>query len=139
MADLSMKAINVLNYGQVSGKILKLDEPLSFWGGFNPRDGCIIDQSHPQVGESINKTILALPGTKGSAGTPGAVTEAIRLGVGPAAILLPKPDVNLLTGVLVAAQLYKIVIPVLILLSNDFDKLETGRLIHIKNELIYSV
>ena len=37
----------------ISGQILRLDEPLSFWGGLDPSTGEIIDQAHPQAGASM--------------------------------------------------------------------------------------
>ena len=52
---------------------------------------------------------------KGSAGTPAGVAESIRNGSGPAGFLLGEADVNITTGALVAAQLYGIHVPVLVL------------------------
>lgn len=97
--------------GAIEGEILKLDEPLSFWGGFDPRNGVIIDRTHPQCGQTIRGKVLALPYAKGSAGTPAAVCEAIRAGCGPKAILVREPDANLATGLRVAAHLYGIRVP----------------------------
>ena len=34
----------VLHGGEAAGELLVLDEPLSFWGGFDPQTGEIIDQ-----------------------------------------------------------------------------------------------
>ena len=36
--------------GAASGPILRLDEPLSFWGGLDSATGTIIDRLHPQRG-----------------------------------------------------------------------------------------
>ena len=38
----------VLVSGQASGPAMVLAETLSFWGGFNPINGEIIDVHHPQ-------------------------------------------------------------------------------------------
>ena len=92
--------------GTVEGEVLKLDEPLSFWGGFDPSDGVIIDSAHPQRGQSIAGKVLVLPYARGSAGTPAGVCEAIRAGCGPCAVLVREPDANLATGLKVAAHLY---------------------------------
>ena len=72
----------VLYDGTAAGRVLWLDEPLSFWGGFDPATGVIIDANHPQNGECLKDRILVLPATRGSGGTPGGVAEAIRLGTG---------------------------------------------------------
>ena len=37
----------ILVAGEAQGEILVLDEPLSFWGGFESETGTIIDQAHP--------------------------------------------------------------------------------------------
>ena len=126
MTCLSLPVVDILNPGTARGMVLKLTEPLSFWGGFHPADGRIIDRSHPEVGRSITDTILVLPGSRGSAGTPGGVAEALRLKVGPAAILLAQPDVNITVGTQVADRLYATKTPVLTLMEKDFAWLETG-------------
>ncbi|MDJ0958492.1 MAG: DUF126 domain-containing protein [Arenicellales bacterium] len=126
MSCRSLPVLDILNPGTAHGTVLKLSEPLSFWGGFNPVDGRIIDQSHPEVGKSITGTILALPGSRGSAGTPGGVAEALRRNVGPVAILLAQPDVNITIGAQVADHLYATETPVLALAEIEFAWLETG-------------
>ena len=126
MTTRSLPVLEILNPGTARGTVLKLSEPLSFWGGFNPVDGRIIDRSHPEVGQSITGTILALPGSRGSAGTPGGVAEALRRKIGPVAILLTQPDVNITIGTQVADHLYAIKTPVLTLVEEDFAWLKTG-------------
>lgn len=69
----------VLNEGCASGDVLVLDEPLSFWGGYDPQTGTIIDQQHPQVGATMTGKIVVMPGTRGSSGTPGVLGESLRL------------------------------------------------------------
>ena len=109
-----------------SGTVLRLDEPLSFWGGLDPATGTIIDQAHPQTGASMTGRVVAMPGSRGSSGTPGVLGEAIRAGVGPAALVITKADVNLLAGVMVADALYDIVCPVLLVDTTTLDGLRTG-------------
>lgn len=113
--------------GAIEGKVLKLDEPLSFWGGFDPVTGEIIDVNHPQRGQSIKGKVLALPYAKGSAGTPAAVCEAIRAGCGPIAILVREPDANLATGLRVAQQLYGIGIPARQIDEAAYNKLKSNQ------------
>ena len=38
--------------GKANGEVLKLDDPLSFWGGVDPQTGEITDLRHPQGGMS---------------------------------------------------------------------------------------
>jgi predicted aconitase with swiveling domain len=119
-------AAEVLNPGQCQGQALVLDEPLSFWGGFDPARGTIIDRQHPQCGACLAGKVLVLPGSRGSAGTPAGLAEAIRRGLGPVAVLLRAPDVNIAVGAMVAARLYGHEVPVLVVKSEDYDRLAAG-------------
>ncbi len=103
-----------------------LDEPLSFWGGFDARTGTIVDQQHPQRGSCVAGMFLILPESRGSAGTPAGIAEAIRGGVGPAAIALGKADVNVAVGAMVAAALYGVEVPVLVIGDADRAHLRSG-------------
>lgn len=117
--------------GGAEGAVLRLSEPLSFWGGFDPETGRILDHSHPEVGAVITGRILALPGLRGSAGTPGCVAEAVRRGSAPIGFITPAPDVNLAVGLLVAERLYGLNVPALALDPPDFDALPNGALIRV--------
>ena len=116
----------VLHPGHAAAPVLRLDEPVSFWGGVDPKTGAIIDRAHPQVGTSMAGTIVAMPGSRGSAGTPGVLGEALRRGTGPAALILAKGDANLVAGALVAAALYDVVCPIVVVDEGDLDRFRTG-------------
>lgn len=118
-----IKAAEVLNPGRARGRLLVLDETLSFWGGFDPTTGRILDRHHPQSGETVTGRVLVMPGSRGSAGTPAALAESLRAGAGPAAILLTAADVNIAVGALVADRLYGSETPVLVLAAGDPAKL----------------
>lgn len=96
----------VLKSAAVEGPVLVLDEPLSFWGAFEPRTGVILDVHHPQRGVCLSGTILLMRESKGSGSAPGAIAEAIRLGTAPAGLVLVTPDINLAVGAEVAEALY---------------------------------
>ena len=100
-----MKA-RLLTPGPGQGPVLWLDEPLSFWGAFEPRTGVILDVHHPQRGACVKDTVLVMRETRGSGSAPGAIAEAIRLGTAPAAIILAEPDINLAVGAEAATTLY---------------------------------
>jgi predicted aconitase with swiveling domain len=122
MQTAHIKASLVIFDGECRAETLVLDEPLSFWGGLDPRTGRIIDERHPQRGAAVTGRILMLPGTRGSTSSPGALCESLRLGTGPAGILLPAPNVTILTAVAVAAELYQCSIPVLVVDHSEWDK-----------------
>ena len=133
MTGRTISVKDVLNPGTARGGVLKLTEPLSFWGGFDPSDGRILDRSHPQAGKSVAGKVLALPGTRGSAGTPAALAESIRTGAGPLAILLSSADVNLAVGAQAAERLYGTAMPVLVVADGDFAAMETGQTADVKD------
>lgn len=117
----------VLVEGRAIGTVLVLDEPLSFWGGLDASTGQIIDTSHPQHGHNVRGRILALFGSRGSSGTPGVLGEALRAGVGPAAIVLTKADANLVAGALVARALYGVSCPIVQVDDVTFSALRSGQ------------
>lgn len=117
----------VLKSGSAAGPVLVLDEPLSFWGAFEPRTGVIIDVHHPQRGAMLTGAILLMRESRGSGSAPGAIAEAIRLGTAPAAIILVSPDVNLAIGAEVAETLYGKCCPVLAVAEEDYETLRKAR------------
>ena len=94
-----------------SGPVLALAEPLSFWGGVDPTTGAIIEPRHPDVGRSVAGQVLAMPAVRGSSSSSSILAELLRLGVGPAAILLGERDEILVVGALAAAELYGVDLP----------------------------
>ena len=121
----------VLNAAEAQGPVLVLDEPLSFWGAFEPRTGMIIDVHHPQCGRCVAGTILLMRESKGSGSAPGAIAEAIRLGTAPAAILLVMPDINLAIGADVAATLYGSHCAILSVTEGELAELSRATRLHI--------
>ena len=117
--------------GAVRGTVLALDEPLSFWGGVDPATGVIVDRHHPQADASVAGTVLVLPGTRGSAGGSGTLAECLRLGTGPAAILLPSANRSVVIGVLVAGELYGRPVPVLVMPGDAHASFRTGEVVTI--------
>ena len=104
----------VLVPGMAHGELVRLTEPLSLWGGLDPKMGLVVDRGHPQFGVSLAGCIVAMPFGRGSSSSSSVLAEALRLGTGPAALVLNEPDSILVIGVLVARYLYEITCPVLI-------------------------
>ena len=113
----------VLKAAAVRGPVLVLDEPLSFWGAFEPRTGMILDVHHPQRGACLAGKILLMRESKGSGSAPGGIAEAIRLGTAPAGIILVTPDINLAVGAEVAETLYGRGCAVVAVAEDDFISL----------------
>lgn len=116
----------LLNPGSAKGSVLRLTEPLSFWGGFDPAEGRIVDRHHPQTGEIVTGKVLVMARSRGSAGTPAGVAESIRRELGPAAFLLTEADANLAVGAMVADRLYETATPVFLVAAGDAARLHSG-------------
>jgi predicted aconitase with swiveling domain len=117
-----IEAVAILS-GSAEGAPLRLDEPLSFWGGLDPMTGVIIDRWHPQRGANVAGRILMMPAGRGSSSGSATLAEAIRLGVGPAAILTLQRDAIIVVGALVAAELYGRTCPVALVAEPDWAPL----------------
>lgn len=124
----------VLLVGDATGEILTLDEPLSMWGGLDPDTGEIIDRRHPQSGLVVTGRILVMPYGRGSSSSSSVLAEAIRLGTGPAAIVLREPDDIVLLGAIVAEELYGIACPVVVVSAERYAGLRTGDQVRVHAE-----
>jgi uncharacterized protein len=102
-----------LVHGKAEGVCLRLDDPLSFWGGFDSASGKVIDRFHPQHGACLSGTMLFMERGRGSSSGASVLAEAMRLGTAPAAIILLDEDAIIATGALVAQMLYGIDCPVI--------------------------
>jgi predicted aconitase with swiveling domain len=109
--------------GAAAGAPLLLDEPLSFWGGLEPAAGTIIDRRHPQLGANIAGRMLMMPAGRGSSGGSAILAEALRLGSGPAGILMLERDAIVVVGAMVAADLYGRACPVALTREIDWQAL----------------
>ena len=112
--------------GDATGTILRLEEPLSFWGGLDPGTGHIVDRRHPDFGTSVTGTILAMPSGRGSSSSSNILAEAIRAGTGPAGIVMIVPDGIVALGAMVAAELYGVVVPVMVVTREIFESIPRG-------------
>lgn len=109
--------------GRASGEVVLLDDGLSFWGGYDPKTGRIVERSHPQYGESLAGRIVHLPHGRGSSSSSSVLAESLRLGTGPAGIVLGEPDSILVIGSLVARLLYGVDCPIYV---GEAGELEPG-------------
>jgi len=129
----------VLIPGHAAGPALVLDDTLSFWGGFDPASGEIIDVHHPQFGQRVGGSILFVPESRGSAGTPGGIAETLRKGSGPSAFVLGERDVNISVGTLVANRLYALEVPVLAVACVEMAQFRSGDRIEIDRQGLISL
>lgn len=99
----------------MSARALVLSEGLSLWGGMDPATGELIDAHHPQRGANLAGRVVVMPSGRGSSSSASVLAEAVRAGTAPAAIVLSEPDLILAIGAAVAAELYGVVVPIVVL------------------------
>ena len=118
----------VLIDGEGEGPLLRLVEPISFWGGVDPKTSRLTDPRHPQHGVPIAGTVLALAATRGSSSSSAIMLELLARGIAPAALLLGEPDAILALGVLVGREMGYGGIPVLAVPATEQACLLAARL-----------
>ena len=116
----------VLVAGAGTGNVLRLEEPLSFWGGVDPATGRIIDRRHPRCDASVAGRVLVMPYGRGSSSSSSVLLEGVRLGTAPAAVVLRELDGILALGAAVARELYEQSPPVVLLEAADWEALPEG-------------
>ena len=112
--------------GPVDGTALVLAEPLSFWGGLEPTTGEIVEANHPQRGEFVTGRILVMPSGRGSSSSATVLAESIRLGTGPAGVVLGEADEIVAIGALVAEALYGVRTAVFVASQDDYAAIRDG-------------
>ncbi|KAH6603537.1 hypothetical protein Trco_008312 [Trichoderma cornu-damae] len=109
--------------GKASGPLIASNLELSFWGGVDPQTSEIIDRHHPLSGKYIRDAILAIPGGRGSCSGSGILLELLLSGKGPKALVFSRREDILTLGVVVAEEIFRKSIPVVILAMEDFHEL----------------
>jgi len=100
--------------GITEGRVVRLSQPLSFWGGVDSATGVVIDRSHPDLGAVLAGQTLVMPGGRGSSSSASVLAEALRRGTEPCGIILQQADSILAVGALVARELYSVVCPIVV-------------------------
>ena len=77
----------VLIDGAARGRVLRLLQPISFWGGVDPKTGKIIDSHHTNHGAALAGKIVLMPSSRGSCSGSGVLLELARNNLAPVAIV----------------------------------------------------
>ena len=128
---MSCVQARVLLPGQARGALLKLVEPISFWGGIDPATGAVCDPRHSAYGVHLGGRVLCLSATRGSSSSSAVLLELLHIGRGPAALILAQPDAILALGAIVAGEMGWPSIPVLQLPVAEQQKLTCGQVVSI--------
>ena len=125
--------------GEAAGKALVTAEPISFWGGWCPRTGEIIDRRHELSGTMAAGRVFVFPRGRGSSTASAILLESIKNGVAPAAIVNLDVEPILALGSIVSDELYQRPIPIVVLDEPDFFSIEQDDDIHIDPDGIVTV
>ncbi len=113
------------------GELLILDEPVGFWGGFDPETGTIVDSRHPQCGAVLTKKIVIMPALRGASSAGSPLAESLRKHTGPLALVLKTNSILAVTAGLVAQALYAVDLTLLVVTDEVYRSLATCRRIAI--------
>lgn len=119
----------VLCDGAACGEVLRLDAPISFWGGIDQHTSRVTLSGHPQHGLAISGKVLVVPQLIGSSSSSAIMLELLYNGQAPLALILGGRDAILPVGVVVARQMQWQTIPVLVMQDPPFrmgDRLTIG-------------
>ena len=112
--------------GSAEGEALVSSEPISFWGGLDPRTGEIIDRRSGLSGQTVTGRVFVFPGGKGSSTGSAILLESIRAGTAPAGIINLRTDPMAALGAIVADELYGRSLPVVVLPEDAFGSIKDG-------------
>ncbi len=112
--------------GTANANTLTLGAPLSLWNGIDSSNGIIIQSGHPNKGQSIADTVLVFSNGLSGATAGAALTECLRTGNGPVALVLPIADAIVVTASVVAGELYDKQIPILQIAPEDITRIPNG-------------
>jgi len=123
-----------LSPGTGCARVSLLEEPLSFWGGFDVGSGEIVDARHPQLGLSLKGGVLVMERGRGSSSGSSVLAEAIRSGTAPVAIVMAARDEIVALGAIVADEVYGIRVPVVVLDPVDYKTLRVDDVVTVTAE-----
>ncbi len=118
--------------GTGAGKILRIDHPISFWGGIDPKTAKVTDPRHPRHGACLTGHVVAIAELRGSSSSSAVLLELIHAKIAPAAILLRDTDAILALGALVAREMGYGDLAMVKLPPDAFALLTEGRHAHVE-------
>jgi predicted aconitase with swiveling domain len=118
--------------GKGAGTILRIDSPISFWGGVDPKTALISDPRHPRHGECLTGRVVAIAELRGSSSSSAVLLELVHARIAPAAILLRDTDAILALGALVAREMGYGDLAMVKMARDDFALLSEGRHAHVE-------
>lgn len=107
--------------GQAEAEVLRMEAPVSFWGGVSAETSCVMQAGHPQQGRCIAGKIMVIPELVGSSSSSAVLLELIYQRRAPAGLIIGAADAILPVGVLVSQQMGWGSLPVFALADPPFQ------------------
>jgi len=111
--------------GLAEGKALISSQPITFFGGVDPRTGEVIEDGHEIRGERLSRKVLVFPHGKGSTVGSYVLYSLAKRGVAPAAIINARFDAIIASGCIISG------IPLLIAPGRSLGRIRKGDRIRI--------
>lgn len=134
MRKITIKC-RVVVKGITKGEALVTSQPISFWGGLDPKSGMIIDRRHELYGKIVSEKVLVFPYGKGSVSGTTVLLEAIRRNKAPIAIVNLVTDPIIAASAVLAEKMYGKIIPIVdkpernpieVISTGDFVKVDAN-------------
>ncbi len=110
----------VIVAGRVEGECISSPQPITFFGGIDPKTGEVVEEGHAIKGTRIGGKILFFPCGKGSTVGSYVLYGLAKKGMGPIAIVNTKFDAIIASGCIVSG------IPLLLVSENFMKQVKTG-------------
>ncbi len=118
----------IINKGKVEGEALVTKDPISFYGGVDPKTGILTDKDNEINGQSIKGKILVFPFGKGSTVGPYTIYQLAKLGNAPLAMINKECETIVAVGCIIAD------IPAVDKI--DVAKIKTGQTVRIDGDRV---
>ncbi|MCD6414985.1 MAG: DUF126 domain-containing protein [Candidatus Diapherotrites archaeon] len=118
----------VIKSGEAEGKALVSKEPISFYGGVDPKTGVVTEKKHPLKGKSVAGKVLVFPNGKGSTVGSYIIYRLKKNRKAPVAIVNEESEPIVATGAIISD------IPMID--HVHISKIKNGDLVKIKGEVI---
>ena len=121
MTEFTLKGRGLVS-GIVAGEAIVSKLPFGFLWGIDPDTGIVVDEMSPLKGRAVTGKVFVFPYGRGSTGGSGILLEAARRKVAPLAILNRNAEPIVLSGALLADEMYHVRIPIVDRLDRNPDE-----------------
>jgi len=111
--------------GMAEGRALISSQPITFFGGVDPRTGEVVEVGHEMRGERLSRKLLIFPHGKGSTVGSYVLYGLAKRGVAPAAIINGRFDAIIASGCIISG------IPLLIAPWRSLGHIRKGDVVRI--------